>query len=73
MGFGIPVGGWLRGPLKDWAEGLLDESRIKQEGFFDPKIIRLYWQEHLSGKHDRLYFLWAILMFQEWLEAQKRS
>ena len=73
MGFGIPVGRWLRGPLKDWAEGLLNESRIKQEGFFNSKFVHLRWQEHLSGKRDWFYFLWAILMFQEWLEEQKRS
>jgi asparagine synthase (glutamine-hydrolysing) len=72
MGFGIPVGDWIRGPLKGWAEALLDESRMQQEGFFDAQFIRLRWQEHLSGKRNWLYFLWTVLMFQEWLEEQKR-
>ena len=72
MGFSIPVKDWIRGPLKDWVEALLSESRLKQEGFFDAKIIRSRWQEHLSGKRNWFCFLWTILMFQEWLEAQKR-
>ena len=73
MGFGIPVGEWIRGPLKDWAEGLLDGARLKKEGFFDPVYIRSRWQEHLSGKRSRLSFLWTVLMFQSWLEGQKQA
>lgn len=71
MGFGIPIGGWMRDPLKDWVEGLLDGSRLKQEGFFDAEFIRLRWQEHLSGKRNGQSFLWTVLMFQSWLEKQK--
>lgn len=71
MGFGIPVGDWIRGPLKDWAEALLDGSRLKQEGFFDAEFIRLRWQEHLSGKRNGQSFLWTVLMFQSWLEEEK--
>jgi asparagine synthase (glutamine-hydrolysing) len=70
MGFGIPIDSWLRGPLKDWAESLLDESRLKNEGFFHPEPIRKIWAEHLSEKRNWHHHLWSILMFQAWLEQQ---
>ena len=69
MGFGIPLDGWLRGPLKEWAEALLSEERLHQEGFFHPKPIRAMWAEHLSGRKNWQYHLWNVLMFQAWLEA----
>lgn len=69
MGFGIPLDSWLRGPLRDWAESLLDEGRLKRECFFDPVPIRKKWQEHLSGSRNWQYHLWDILMFQSWLDA----
>ena len=71
MGFAIPIDSWLRGPLRDWAENLLDENRLKQDGFFHSKPIRNKWQEHLTGKKNWQHFLWNILMFQSWLEKEQ--
>jgi asparagine synthase (glutamine-hydrolysing) len=67
MGFGVPVGEWLRGPLRDWAEDLLDERRMANEGFLALGPIRRRWQEHLSGKYDWRDPLWQVLMFQAFL------
>ena len=67
-GFGIPVGQWLRGPLRDWAESLLDEQRLLREGYFYPAPIRQKWVEHLSGRREHTASLWAVLMFHAWLD-----
>jgi len=69
-GFSIPIGNWLRGSLKDWAENLLNEKRLIKEGNFSSEIIRNVWKEHLSGKLDHSNRLWSILMFQAWFEQQ---
>jgi asparagine synthase (glutamine-hydrolysing) len=68
MGFGVPLSEWKRGPLRDWAEYLLDEKRLYEEGFFNVEFVRQKWSEHLSGKYNWHYQLWNILMFQSWLE-----
>jgi len=72
-GFGIPVGDWLRGPLRPWAEDLLDTRRLEAEGLLAPPVVRALWDEHVSGRRDRQFELWDVLMFQAWLEAQRRS
>ena len=70
MGFSVPIEQWLRGPLCDWANTLLDESRLRNEGYLNSTLIRKMWQEHLSGKRNWHRILWNVLMFQAWLEQQ---
>jgi asparagine synthase (glutamine-hydrolysing) len=70
MGFHLPLSTWLRGPLREWAEDLLDPGCIRQEGLLDPEPIRLKWHEHLSGRRDRVDHLWPVLMFRSWLKHQ---
>lgn len=70
QGFGIPLDDWLRGPLREWAEALLSEDRLRREGYLLAAPIRAAWQQHLRGEASCGHRLWSVLMFQAWLEAQ---
>jgi len=70
-GFAIPVGVWLRGPLREWAEELLDAKRLEEEGYLNSPMIQEVWQQHLSGCYDWTSRLWTVLMFQAWLEKNR--
>ncbi len=73
MGFGVPLASWLRGPLRSWAEELLDESRLRREGYLEPPAVRRLWSRHLSERANLAYELWDILMFQAWLERERSA
>jgi asparagine synthase (glutamine-hydrolysing) len=70
-GFAVPVGEWIKGPLRDWAQELLDERKMRIEGWFDADVVNARWQDHLSGRRDSTAALWAVLMFQAWLHEQQ--
>jgi asparagine synthase (glutamine-hydrolysing) len=70
MGFGVPLDRWLRGPLRDWAESMLSEGRLRAEGYFDPRMVREVWASELREKSNHGLKIWTVLMFQAWLDAQ---
>lgn len=69
-GFGVPIDHWLRGPLREWAEALINEHKLVQQGLFNVSVVKKYWQEHLSGGRNWQYPLWNLLIFQSWLSEQ---
>lgn len=71
MGFSIPLDHWLRGPLRDWAQSLLEPERMRRQGYLDPAPVARAWDEHVSGKRNRQHRLWNVLMFQSWLERNQ--
>jgi asparagine synthase (glutamine-hydrolysing) len=68
MGFAVPLGNWLRGPLRSWAENLLAEQKLREGGYFDPAVVRQVWDDHVGGRRNREYMLWNVLMFEAWRE-----
>ena len=70
-GFSIPVGQWIKGPLRAWAEDLLDPESIREGGWFHPEMVSSSWRDHLSARRDSTVALWSILQFQAWLREQK--
>ena len=70
-GFAVPVGEWIKHPLRDWAENLLDPQRLSGQGNFDPAIVRARWADHISGRRDSTAAMWSILMFQAWLDEPR--
>ncbi len=70
-GFSAPIHDWMRGPLREWSEDLLSEDLLKRQGFFNVKLIRGAWKDHLSQKSNNQYLLWSVLMFQSWIDSEK--
>jgi asparagine synthase (glutamine-hydrolysing) len=71
MGFGVPLGAWLRGPLREWAEDLIDERLLAAEGFFRPDAVRRAWDALLKGDPRQELKMWAVLMFQGWIRMNR--
>jgi asparagine synthase (glutamine-hydrolysing) len=65
------VGEWIKGPLRDWAEDLLNSRSMRLDGWFDVDVVNACWRDHLSGRRDSTAALWAVLMFQAWLREEK--
>jgi asparagine synthase (glutamine-hydrolysing) len=73
LGFFLPIGQWLRGPLRDWAEALLDPARLAEQGVFAPEVIARIWAEHVSGRRDWTLQMWTVLMFEAWADEHLRA
>jgi asparagine synthase (glutamine-hydrolysing) len=69
VGFAVPIADWLRGPLRAWAEPLIDPDRLRAEGYLNASRVQAVWQAHLAGKQDWKHALWDVLTFQAWLET----
>ena len=72
-GFAVPVGEWIKGPLRPWAEALLDPAKMRSEGYFDVEVVQRRWRNHLSGRRNSTAAIWAVLMFQAWLDRQRET
>ena len=72
-GFAVPLADWLRGPLRGWAQQLVDPARLKADGLLDAEQITQLWQQHQSGSFDRSYYLWNVIVFQAWQESLSRG
>ena len=68
-GFAMPIGNWLRGPLKEWASSMMDEYKIRNQSFLDINVVNNLWADHLNCKKDNTEILWRILMWQCWLQS----
>ena len=73
MGFAVPIADWLRGPLFEWADSLLNEARLGKEGYFNPSLVRAIWVAHTRDKKEYSFYLWGILMFQSWLAEYQQE
>jgi asparagine synthase (glutamine-hydrolysing) len=73
MGFCVPIDSWIRGPMRDWAEALLDHQRLRNQGLLDPGPIRAKWSEHLTGRRNWQQHIWHVLMFQAWCDSVTES
>lgn len=69
-GFAVPLDGWLRGPLREWAEAMLSREYIERKGFLNPAPVVLRWNEHIAGQRNWGHHLWDVLIFHQWLERQ---
>jgi asparagine synthase (glutamine-hydrolysing) len=72
QGFALPIESWLKGPLEDWVENLLDPRKMSEDGYFDSDVVYQKWREHRAGKHNWQTELWDVLMFQAWLDNEKQ-
>jgi asparagine synthase (glutamine-hydrolysing) len=72
-GFAVPIGEWLKGPLRPWAESLLEPGAMAADGFFDPAVVGRRWRDHVSGRKESTAAIWAVLMFQAWLRQEPVS
>jgi len=66
MGFEVPISSWLRGPLRSWADDLLDDASLRSAGFFEAAAVRRIWEAHMEGRADGGHLLWSVLMFEAW-------